>query len=124
MGIDVYMTWDDQTVEEQDAQITGFQINKGGVGYLREAYHGKPYSTEVLVPEGFDKDGVQLDASLLEARLPAAIEAAVTREINIYHATPDEARAGQMVASLRAFVKLARKKQDETGKPVTIIVSA
>lgn len=54
MGIDVYAKWDGQTDAERDAQITGFSIVSGHVGYLREAYHGPPYATKVLFPECFD----------------------------------------------------------------------
>src|SRR6266566_5106087 len=53
MGIDVYMKWKGQTEEEHKAQITGFSVMHGHVGYLREAYHGEPYATEVLFPEGW-----------------------------------------------------------------------
>lgn len=54
MGIDVYAKWDGQTDAERDAQITGFSIAHGHVGYLREAYHGEPYATKVLFPECWD----------------------------------------------------------------------
>jgi hypothetical protein len=58
MGIDVYAKWDGQTEDEKKAQITGFSIVAGEVGYLREAYHGGPYATKVLFPECFT-DGVE-----------------------------------------------------------------
>jgi hypothetical protein len=54
MGIDVYAKWDGQTAAERDAQITGYSIVSGHVGYLREAYHGEPYATRVLFPECWD----------------------------------------------------------------------
>jgi hypothetical protein len=49
----VYTSWRGQTEKEQAAQITGFSVVHGHVGYLREAYHGEPYATRVLVPEAF-----------------------------------------------------------------------
>ncbi|MEM5772583.1 MAG: hypothetical protein QXO65_03675 [Candidatus Aenigmatarchaeota archaeon] len=35
MGTDIYMNWKGMTKKEKDAQITGFQIYMGHVGYLR-----------------------------------------------------------------------------------------
>jgi hypothetical protein len=32
----------DQTEAEADAQITGYSVEHGDVGYLREAYYGTP----------------------------------------------------------------------------------
>ncbi len=54
MGIDIYAEWRGMTQEESNAQITGFDAAAGHVGYLREAYHGEPYATRVLVPEAFE----------------------------------------------------------------------
>lgn len=56
MGIDVYLRWRNQTSDEHNAQMTGFSLISGNVGYLREAYHGGPYATRVLVPEAFDEN--------------------------------------------------------------------
>jgi hypothetical protein len=39
MGVDIYMEWDGQTEDEEEAQYTGF-MNAGEVGYLRGAYFG------------------------------------------------------------------------------------
>lgn len=35
IGTDVYLSWDGQTKAEEKAQITGYSINAGSVGYLR-----------------------------------------------------------------------------------------
>jgi hypothetical protein len=35
MGTDVYMEWRKKTKEEKEKQLTGFDITKGNVGYLR-----------------------------------------------------------------------------------------
>ena len=69
MGIDVYLEWENMDEEEKQAQATGFSITSGNVGYLREAYHGGPYATRILVREAFDADNCR-----------AAIPAAVLRE--------------------------------------------
>ena len=37
MGIDIYMDWADQSQEDKEKQTTGFSIESGDVGYLREA---------------------------------------------------------------------------------------
>ena len=81
MGIDVYMRWKEMTESHQRAQYTWFEVSAraGGHGYLREAYHGTPYATRVLVPEAFDDydpEGVAIPVETLRQRLPAAIEAA------------------------------------------------
>lgn len=66
MGIDIYLTWEGQTKEERNGQITGFSAVAGHAGYLREAYHGGPYATEILVREAFDSPDAQ-------AQIPAAV---------------------------------------------------
>jgi len=65
MGIDIYAEWRNMTPEESNAQITGFDATAGRVGYLREAYHGEPYATQVLVPEAFETGEALIPASLL-----------------------------------------------------------
>lgn len=66
MGIDIYLAWEGQTEEERRGQITGFSTTAGRAGYLREAYHGGPYATEILVREAFDSPSA-------EAQIPAAV---------------------------------------------------
>ena len=75
MGIDVYLKWDTMNDEDHKAQLgTGFQTDIGDTGYLREAYHGEPYATQMLVPEAFDEKNAGEDVSIfakeMEARLP------------------------------------------------------
>lgn len=97
MGIDIHATWAGMTDEEREAQITGFSVAHGHVGYLREAYHGKPYATYELVPESWDHDlfieasdddpnyeGVEIKAIELFRRLPRTIIAALIREATLY----------------------------------------
>ena len=71
MGIDIYMVWDNQTQEEHEAQLTGFSTVHGHVGYLREAYHGGPYATQLLFPEAFvgGSEGAVIASSLLRERM-------------------------------------------------------
>jgi hypothetical protein len=127
MGIDVYMRWTGQTDEERQAQYTGFSIVHGRVGYLREAYHGDPYATRVLVPEAFsaaetDQQEVPIPAAVLRERLPAALDACEIRHTTLYQDSPDLiARAKQ---SYIDFVALAERKEETTGEPVRILVSA
>ena len=63
MGIDIYATWAGMTPQERALQYTGFSVINGEVGYLREAYHGKPYATQVLVPEAFKWTNTDYDPS-------------------------------------------------------------
>lgn len=74
MGIDIYAEWVGQITPEP-----------GQIGYLREAYHGGPYATRVLVPEAFEADdGIAIPAATLRERLPGAIVACLTRQATIY----------------------------------------
>lgn len=121
MGIDVYLRWDGMTEEETKAQYTGFSIVHGHVGYLREAYHGGPYATEVLVPEAFEEsEAVKIPVETLRERLPAAIEAAKERSRIVYHEDNPDERA---IKSYIDFVELAEQKERE-GKNPKVYVSA
>jgi hypothetical protein len=73
MGIDIYAEWDGMTRPITRAQITGFSVEHGHVGYLREAYHGEPYATTVLVPEAFEERRAHIYAATLADRLPAVL---------------------------------------------------
>jgi hypothetical protein len=123
----------------QEAQITGFDVSEraGAAGYLREAYHGAPYATEFLVPEGFDPEaqqgipdlpsrygdglqiGVPILAATLRARLPEAIDVAQARGRKIYRNADGDP---SMVKALEAFVALAEKVEAE-GRRVFVSVS-
>ena len=124
MGIDVYMQWRGQTSKEKDAQITGFSVRAGDVGYLREAYHGGPYATKVLCPEAFAAEDckAQIPAKVLKERLPDVIAAAIERERTIYKSANVSERH-PVVKAYKDFVKLAEKVEKATGEPVTIYAS-
>jgi hypothetical protein len=122
------MKWKDQTKAEHDAQITGFSIVHGHVGYLREAYHGSPYATKVLVPEGWSDEaerdeelGVPIKAAVLRERLPDVIKAAIERAEVVYKEKIDE--SAPEVKSFKDFVELA-ERIEASGKQVFIDVSA
>ena len=67
MGIDVYLTWPDQTPEEQAAQEDVYLALDGGdAGYLRESYTGGPYATKILCRDAFE-------SPMREAQIPAAV---------------------------------------------------
>ncbi len=130
MGIDVYARWRGQTKEELTAQITGFSIAHGHVGYLREAYHGEPYATRALMPEAFNEtlisaypEGVPISAETLRARLPAALEVAVERERDIYGCDRDDEETKLILKSLRDFVSLCEERENATGEPCRIVAS-
>lgn len=94
MGIDVYLTWNGQTKAEKQAQYAGFSIVSGHVGYLREAYHGGPYATLVLISEDLDKqpeEGFAIPAAELKRRLPATVMAATYRHEVVYGEGSDPA---------------------------------
>jgi len=61
MGIDVYLNWTGKTQEEAKAQVTGFAIDVGDVGYLRESYFASDYyATQVLFPEAWELGSVKV----------------------------------------------------------------
>jgi hypothetical protein len=123
MGIDVYMQWDGMTEAEKQAQITGFAIDKGETGYLREAYHGQPYATRLLVPEAFEAEDAEanIPAAIMRERLPEVIKTAIRRGKKVYQEelTPRSPE----VKAFTDFVNLATRKEKELGKPVKIIAS-
>jgi len=124
MGIDVYMRWPDQTESERQAQYTGFSLVHGHVGYLREAYHGEPYATKVLVPEAFASDGepVEISAATLRERLPLTLVTCDLRHRTVY--TLDSAdEIATFQDSYTRFVELAESQEARLGHPVTIQVS-
>jgi hypothetical protein len=127
MGIDIYARWPGQTETETDAQCTGFSIEHGHVGYLREAYHGKPYATRVLVPEAFDHEthpeGAAIAAETLRQRLPDTLEAATRRQELVYNEGPDHENTRVVLQSFSDFVALCERKERQTGQPCTIVAS-
>lgn len=92
------------------------------VGYLREAYHGEPYATRVLVPEAFAaNEAVPIPAETLRARLPDVLAAVEKRHTTIYQDSPEAIATYQQAYA--DFVDLAARKESETGEPVLILVS-
>ena len=98
MGIDMYLRWQGQTDDERKAQYTGYRVDHGHVGYLREAYHGGPYATRALAPEAFeDTDGscddqgydigIRIPASTLRSRLEAVCDMVLLRAAKVYGET-------------------------------------
>lgn len=81
MGIDIYLEWDNMDAESKKAQVTGFCTTAGEVGYLREAYHGGPYATRILVREAFEDPDctAQIPAAVMKERLTSVTEPAATQ---------------------------------------------
>jgi hypothetical protein len=121
MGIDIYLRWQGMTEADHAAQQTGYSVVHGHVGYLREAYHGEPYATRVLVPEAFDptpadeEGAVRIPASVLRNRLPAALSAARERALRVYgeRLSPDAPELHAFVD----FVVLAERLESEEREP-------
>jgi len=125
MGIDIYAKWKGQTEEEEKAQFTGFSVEDGHVGYLREAYHGAPYATRHLVAEAFDSPDseAKIPAAVLRERLPETIRLAKQRERLVHDrkgSIPDDDPA---IKSFTDFVELCERMERETGELVTILAS-
>lgn len=79
MGIDIYLEWEGKNKQAKDDQMSiGFSPTSGHVGYLREAYHGGPYATQILVKEAFESDDcrAEIPAAVMRERLTNAAPAA------------------------------------------------
>lgn len=84
MGIDIYLRWRKQTKAEKEAQIKcGFSTTSGHLGYLREAYHGGPYATRLLVREAFEakKCRAMIPAEVMLERLTHVTEPAMGKNM-------------------------------------------
>lgn len=125
MGIDIYAQWKGQTEKEKEAQLTGFSVEHGHVGYLREAYHGAPFATFYLVAEAVDSPSGQakIPAKMLRERLPETIRLAKERERVVYDRKGEIPDDDPVIQSFANFVALCERKEQETGEPVTIIAS-
>jgi len=122
MGIDIYARWHGQTRDEIQAQAEAlFTIDAGGIGYLREAYHGAPYATKYLCAEAFKEGEAQIRAAVLRERLPHTLDLAERRERALYNA--DAKAVEEVKQSFRDFVSLCERKEKETGEPARIIAS-
>lgn len=79
MGIDIYLEWENKDKDPSvEAPSYGFSTTSGHVGYLREAYHGGPYATKILVREAFEADNcaAQIPAAKMRERLTKPATAA------------------------------------------------
>ena len=124
MGIDIYLSWRNQHAAQEDAQVTGFSVVHGHLGYLREAYHGELYATHHLVPEAFmSEDGIaEIPAATLRARLHETLAIVEERQRIVYEQT-DPARIADVQRSFIDFVELAEAKERRTGAPCTVRAS-
>ena len=118
MGIDIYLRWDGMTQQDEKAQTDSWlevSSRAGHLGYLREAYHGPPYATHILMPEVFiedethhveEFDGITIPVETLRERLPAAIDTAHERGHKVYN---DPDGHASMADALQAFVTKAEE---------------
>jgi hypothetical protein len=121
MGINIYAEWKGRTEQELDAQRDVFlHVDKGGIGYLREAYHGEPYATKYLFSETFDsKEGeAPIPVAVLESRLSHTLDLVAERERSIYQSS--EKHIQKVQQSFLDFVALCKRKEAVTGEPVII----
>ena len=130
MGIDCYLvnpeTNQIHAEEIGQEEAMGFNPFSGHVGYLREAYHGGPYATKVLLPEAWideeerDEGGaISIKASTLRHRLPKTLEAAAIRNRENYANRDEDA----VLKSFEDFVNLAEDIEKKNGKPCKFYVS-
>ena len=130
MGIDCYLinpeTNQIHAEEIGQEEAMGFNPFSGHVGYLREAYHGGPYATKVLLPEAWideeerDEGGaISIEASTLRNRLPKTLEAAAIRNRENYSGRDEE----MVLKSFKDFVDLAEDLEKKNGKPCKFYVS-
>jgi len=87
MGIDIHLEWEGKDERPKDDQLSaGFSTTAGHTGYLREAYHGGPYATQILVKEAFESANqrAQIPAAIMLKRLTTKSKAA--KNCNAGHA--------------------------------------
>ena len=120
MGIDIYMNWDGMTEEDKQAQYTGYSIEHGHVGYLREAYHGNPYVTRFLLKEAFESDDgtAEISSKVLRIRLPEALKLHIKRQKEIYN--DDINFESPSAESIISFVELAEMLHKANKNPKII----
>jgi len=121
MGIDIYLRWPEMTPDEKQRQICGYSTRHGHVGYLREAYHGHPCATRVLVPEAFNDrgDGIEIPAAVLRERLPRVLDVVKLRSLAVY----GEDAPADALQAFDDFVRLAEEKEAHCGRPCTVQAS-
>lgn len=130
MGIDVYLEWDNMTKADKEARFTGFSVEHGHVGYLREAYHGGPYATAYLITEPWEsqpEDGFRIKAVELKRRLPSAVMASMYRHHIVYgerldspgyfEASDEKAYTKELSQQLRNVFASLRTAQDRPFQP-------
>lgn len=128
MGIDIYATWRDQSAADRDKQAAAWlSAADGDVGYLREAYHGAPYATRVLVPEAFDletyPEGAPILASTLRKRLRKTLAVARARQLIVYKEPAGSEDTNMVCKSFTDFVELCEVMERSTGEPCIIKAS-
>lgn len=130
MGIDVYAYWQGQTAAESGARDERvFSIDAGEVGYLREAYHGGPYATRVLLPEAFadidveSTEDIAISAAVLRSRLEQTLATACERERLVYNKGEDDPDTQTVCDSFTRFVELCERMEAKTGAPCWFVAS-
>lgn len=118
MGIDIYLEWDDMDEESKKAQATGFCITAGHVGYLREAYHGGPYATRILVREAFEAEdcSARIPASVMKERLTLVTEP--TNAFNGGHYI--SAAVNEILKDATNAPTASGKVAEDTTRPMTV----
>jgi hypothetical protein len=117
MGIDIYMRWENQSQDDKEKQYTGYSIEAGHVGYLREASHGSPYATKHLLHEAFEaEDGeAYIPCETLRDRLQDTLKLHIRRCKDIYG--EDVKFTDPSAKAFTDFVELAERKTAEGYHP-------
>ena len=128
MGIDITAHWRDQSESDRGKQAAAWlSVDDGDAGYLREAYHGAPYATRVLVPEAFDlktfPDGAPIPAATLRKRLRKTLATARARQLLVYKEPAGSDDTKMVCKSFTDFVELCEAKERDTGAPCIIRAS-
>jgi len=129
MGMSVYLEWDGMTKEDEDKQITGFDITSGHVGYLRASIWDEDFYS--LIFHVFGEDGGEFDFLDKNNKRKATKELAkyIMRRLNKIDFGDTNSAMGELfnisakAKSFTEFYKLGAKKQEETRKLPKVIVS-
>lgn len=115
MGFDVYLKWDGITTDEESAQITGYSLVHGHVGYLRWSYEEPNPVLALLKPwmtDDYPEEISGVPSADLVKRLPKAKDTILS-----YDDMSDQAKV-EIVESFANFVLLYEKKEKDGLNPV------
>ena len=113
MGIDIYAEWDGMTEAEEGCADHWLQRRARPRRLPREAYHGEPYATKVLVPEAFEELRVPSTPTRfgIACRPRWSWRAARARNLRRHRPGRDQSRAAKLFATSSSCARARKLRQ-------------